>query len=161
MPDLQIEYLGRMDFQVKLRGFRIELGEIEHALAGHPAVEEAVVIVREDEKDDQRLVAYLTARGKDRPTHAVREHVRQTLPEFMVPAAVVWLDRFPVNPSGKLDRKALPAPRASGPISGAPRCPLRPSTSGSCAASSRRSSGSVRSAPRTASSSSEAAPSSR
>ncbi|MGW7264882.1 amino acid adenylation domain-containing protein [Streptomyces sp. NPDC054842] len=113
--DGQVEYIGRSDFQVKMRGFRIELGEIEQVLAAHPGVESAVAVVREDHADDQRLVAYVVpAAGTHEPsgpdvavlTALAREH----LPAYMVPSAIVVLERFPQTPSGKLDRGALPAP---------------------------------------------------
>ncbi len=116
LPDGRIEYLGRMDHQVKVRGFRIELGEIESALAGHSGVREAVVAVREDVPGDKRLVAYVTAKDGAAPTDSeLRDLLRAKLPEFMVPSAFVILERFPVTPNGKVDRKALPAPQESGP----------------------------------------------
>ncbi|MHA5049160.1 amino acid adenylation domain-containing protein [Streptomyces sp. SD15] len=102
----EIEYLGRTDHQVKLRGQRIELGEIEAALMGQPGVDGACAVVRED-----RIVGYVTG-GAD-PT-AVRAQLARMLPEHMVPAAVVGLDAFPLNPNGKLDRHALPAPVFTG-----------------------------------------------
>ncbi|MFI5589850.1 amino acid adenylation domain-containing protein [Amycolatopsis sp. NPDC051758] len=105
-PDGQLEYLGRTDDQVKIRGFRIEPGEIETALARHDDVEQALVVVREDR--DKRLVAYTT------PAHAdparLREFVARSLPEYMVPAAIVPLEAFPVTRNGKLDKAALPVP---------------------------------------------------
>ncbi|HYU30924.1 MAG TPA: amino acid adenylation domain-containing protein [Thermoanaerobaculia bacterium] len=110
LPDGTLEYLGRIDFQVKVRGFRIELGEIEAVLAGHPEVRECVAVARR-EGGDVRLVAYLVPRGEEAPpSEALREHLRQRLPEYMVPSAFVPLDAFPLTPSGKVDRKALPAP---------------------------------------------------
>ncbi|PIE25756.1 MAG: non-ribosomal peptide synthetase [Micrococcales bacterium] len=109
-PDGTIEFLGRLDHQVKVRGFRVELGEIEAALAAHPQVHDAVVVARGAE-GQQRLVAYLVGDGAAEPSSgAVREHLNQTLPEYMVPAAFVTLDRLPLNPSGKVDRLALPDP---------------------------------------------------
>ncbi|NBH06985.1 non-ribosomal peptide synthetase, partial [Amycolatopsis sp. SID8362] len=102
-PDGQLEYLGRTDDQVKLRGFRIEPGEIEAALARHEDVTQALVVVR-----DERLVAYTTPSTVD-PAR-LREFLARTLPEYMVPAAIVPLDAFPVTPNGKLDRAALPVP---------------------------------------------------
>ncbi|MFG2312764.1 amino acid adenylation domain-containing protein [Streptomyces sp. NPDC048566] len=109
-----LHYIGRTDFQVKVRGFRIELGEIEHVLAEHPEVAQAVAVVREDREGDQRLVAYVVPGGKADPasldTGALTALLRERLPDYMVPAAVVALAALPTSPSGKLDRAALPAP---------------------------------------------------
>jgi amino acid adenylation domain-containing protein len=114
-PDGTIEYLGRNDQQVKVRGFRVELGEIEAHLGQHPEVKECVVIVREDEPSDKYLVAYLIPRvtsAASRPLRAeeLRTALGSLLPEHMVPSAFVLLDKFPLTPNGKLDRRALPAP---------------------------------------------------
>ncbi|OYP10559.1 hypothetical protein CFC35_40915 [Streptomyces sp. FBKL.4005] len=104
----ELEFLGRLDHQVKLRGLRIEPGEIEVALAAHPDVERGVVLLR-GEGLDQRLVAYLTASGPLPPSSGeLRRFLRERLPEHMVPSAFVLLDRLPLLPSGKLDRSALP-----------------------------------------------------
>jgi acyl carrier protein len=113
--DGQVEYIGRTDFQVKIRGFRIELGEIEQTLTGHPDVNSAVALVREDRAGDQRLVAYVvpgggTADGAELDLAALTDLAREHLPEYMVPSAIVALAEFPMTPSGKLDRNALPVP---------------------------------------------------
>ncbi len=111
LPGRDIEYLGRIDQQVKIRGFRIELGEIESVLARHPHVAEAAVLARADAADGKRLIAWFVARPGTTPDAAsLRNHLRQFLPDYMVPAAFVQIERLPLTNNGKLDAKALPAP---------------------------------------------------
>jgi acyl carrier protein len=106
-----LEFLGRVDFQVKVRGYRIELGEIESVLASFPDVREAVVVARDEAGDgDTRLVAYLVWRTvREDGVSALREHMRASLPEFMVPSHFVALRDLPRTPNAKVDRKALPS----------------------------------------------------
>lgn len=111
LTDGNLEYLGRVDNQVKIRGFRIELHEVESALAQHPSVREAVVTVREDVVGDKRLVAYVTLEPELRPATAeLRLYLRDKLPSYMVPSAIVVLDALPVTTNGKIDHQSLPAP---------------------------------------------------
>ncbi len=105
-------FLGRVDFQVKIRGYRIELGEIESRLARHPAIREVVVVARQDQPGDARLVAYLVAEGKAPSAQDLREFLRVDLPDYMVPGNFAVLDSFPLTPNKKIDRKALPAPES-------------------------------------------------
>ena len=110
----KLEFLGRLDQQIKMRGYRIELGEIEACLRAHAAIAEAVVVVNAEVATAKRLIGYVAARGEARlSTAELREHVRKTLPEYMVPVAFVKLETLPLTPSGKVDRKALPEPDAA------------------------------------------------
>jgi arthrofactin-type cyclic lipopeptide synthetase C len=109
LADGTIEYLGRNDHQVKIRGVRIELGEIEARLAEHASIREAVVLARGDASGDKRLVAYCVA-GEALDVDALRAHMGERLPDYMVPAAYVRLEAMPLTPNGKLDPKALPDP---------------------------------------------------
>ena len=117
--DGEIIFIRRIDRQVKVRGFRIELGEIENALAQHPAIGEAVVAAREDRPGEMRLVAYVVARqsGQTPPPDQLRSYLQLSLPEYMIPSAFVPLDELPLTSHGKVDRRALPAPK-HGPDSG-------------------------------------------
>ncbi len=111
LPDGNIEFLGREDFQVKVQGYRIELGEIEARLQEYAGVDLCIVIVREDTPREKRLVGYVVAKpGATIDPEQVKEHLRGKLPEYMVPVAIVVLDRLPLTPNGKVDRKSLPAP---------------------------------------------------
>jgi amino acid adenylation domain-containing protein len=111
LSDGTLEYLGRLDHQVKVRGFRIELGEVEAAVHSHPGVREAAVVAREERPGDLRLVAYTVLRpGTELPPGDLRSFVAARLPAALVPSAWVRLDALPLGPSGKLDRRALPAP---------------------------------------------------
>jgi acyl-coenzyme A synthetase/AMP-(fatty) acid ligase/acyl carrier protein len=134
--DGTLDHLGRLDFQVKIRGYRIELGEIEAGIARHPAIRETVVVVREDVPGDPRLVAYVVVKNgaasdsvRDQGstewsaehisgwlrdmTQRLRKYLAETLPDYMVPSAFMVLNELPLTPSGKIDRKALPAPDPS------------------------------------------------
>ncbi len=111
LPGGTVEFLGRLDHQVKVRGYRIELGEIESAIREYPAVQDVAVIVREDIPGDQQLTAYLRAATAP-DIGLIRSFLRERMPDYMVPPAFVLLDAFPLTPNGKIDRRALPAPDA-------------------------------------------------
>ncbi|NER31401.1 MAG: amino acid adenylation domain-containing protein [Symploca sp. SIO1C4] len=114
LPDGNIEFLGRIDNQVKIRGFRIELGEIEAALAKHPQVWESVVVARQEQPGDKRLVAYIVPQHEQKlATDELCCFLKQKLPYYMVPSAFVLLEALPLTPNGKINRRALPAPKQS------------------------------------------------
>lgn len=115
LPDGNIEYFGRMDFQIKIRGFRIELGEIENQLTAHPGINRAVVVLKEDNKGDRFLCAYLvwTEPGIAAEEVDLREWLARTLPGYMIPAFFVSLPDLPMTPSGKIDRQTLPDPNTT------------------------------------------------
>ena len=110
LSDGRIEFIGRTDQQVKLRGFRIELGEVESALCGYQSIGEAVASVRDDSSGSKTLVAYVTSKGAKPSPSELRSYLKEKLPEYMVPAFIVPMDKFPRTPNGKIDRKALPDP---------------------------------------------------
>ena len=116
-PDRKIEYLGRADYQVKIRGYRVELGEIEARLAAHPGVKEAVVVAQGESTSQSRLVAYVVMRdptGGGPTAEELRTHLKEALPDYMIPSMFVVLDRLPLTPNGKCDRRALPQPENAG-----------------------------------------------
>ena len=113
LPDGRVEFLGRIDHQVKVRGFRIELGDIEAALNGHPSIAQAVVVAREDTPGNKRLAAYLVASGEAPSVIDLRAYLKEKLPEYMIPALFTFLEAMPLTPNGKVDRRALPAPDKS------------------------------------------------
>jgi aryl carrier-like protein len=132
LPDGTIEFLGREDFQVKVAGHRVELGEIEAALTRHPAVREAVVTARGEPRGNKRLAAYVVPAGEDGRTGsaeleaALRAHLRTLLPEYMVPADLLFLPALPLTANGKLDRGALPAPELASSSRGGYEPPASP-----------------------------------
>jgi amino acid adenylation domain-containing protein len=128
LSDGNLEFIGRVDQQLKVRGFRVEPGEIEAALREHAAVREAIVTARENGNGEKRLVAYLLAEpGNNAATAELRGYLRERLPEYMVPSSLILLDEFPLTPSGKVDTRALPAPDGANAEAGhthvAPRTP--------------------------------------
>ncbi len=111
LPDGNIEYLGRIDHQVKIHGFRVELGEIESVLAEHPEIKQSVVVASEDQTGNKRLIAYLVLQRGVSPTIGdLRSSLKGRLPDYMIPSGFVFLDKLPLTPNGKLDRQALPPP---------------------------------------------------
>ena len=113
--DGNLEFIGRLDHQVKLRGYRIELGEIETALEGHPKVKQAVALLREDQPGMTRLAAYVVRKAAEEPlsSNELRRYLKEHLPEYMVPIAFVELESLPLSANGKIDRNSLPAPEAA------------------------------------------------
>lgn len=111
LPDGHIAFLGRSDHQVKIRGFRVELGEVEAVLREHSSVREAVVTARDDNYGDLRLIAYVVHSQASLNTSGLRDYLKEKLPYYMIPAAIVVLESLPLTPNGKLDRKALPPPQ--------------------------------------------------
>jgi amino acid adenylation domain-containing protein/thioester reductase-like protein len=115
MPDGSIQFIGRVDNQVKIRGHRIELGDIEATICQYPEIQEAAVITREDNVGEKQLVAYLVAANSQNLYSNLRAYLKEKLPEYMVPAIFMMMDKFPLTPNGKVDRRALPAPSQDRP----------------------------------------------
>src|SRR5262249_32810929 len=114
LPDGQIAFVGRADYQIKIRGYRIEPGEIVAALNRHPTIQTSHVIAREDAPGDQRLVAYLVlSEGAQVTAGELRQFLMKTLPDYMIPSAFVALDTLPITPNGKVERATLPVPDAT------------------------------------------------
>jgi amino acid adenylation domain-containing protein len=134
LPDGNLEFIGRIDTQVKVRGYRIELGEIEAVLLSHPAVRSAVVVAREEEAGDKRLVAYVVGETESVAVIELRAYLKEKLPEYMMPSAFVMLDALPLTANGKVDRRALPAPERGRAEGGneyvAPRTPVEEMVAG-------------------------------
>ncbi|EGH33129.1 amino acid adenylation, partial [Pseudomonas syringae pv. japonica str. M301072] len=124
--DGKIVYLGRNDDQIKIRGFRIELGEIEARLGQYPGLRDTAVLAREDLPGEKRLVAYFSVQKGEAAPEAdqMRLHLQALLPDYMIPAAYVHLEKLPVSPNGKLDRRALPQPSADAFVSRDYQAPL-------------------------------------
>ena len=121
LADGEIDFLGRMDYQVKIRGIRIELGEIEHALSTHPGIQQSVVIATSDEKSEARLVAYFVSHDGPVPTTAgLRSFLKERLPEHLIPSVFIAMESLPLTSNGKVDRKALPRPDGVRPESEMP-----------------------------------------
>jgi amino acid adenylation domain-containing protein len=116
LPDGNIEFIGRKDDQVKIRGYRIELGEIEHAFLNHAAINEAVVLARENEPGEKELAAYITS-GIEQDINSLRAYLKERLPAYMIPAHIVQLEAMPITANGKIDKKSLPDPAVDGSTS--------------------------------------------
>ncbi len=117
LPDGNVEFMGRIDHQVKVRGFRIELGEIEAALSRHDKIKDQIVLAPEDKAGNKRLVAYIATKNSQEATPAeMRDYLSSQLPDYMVPAVYIFLDDMPLTPNGKVDRKALPQPDLEGAV---------------------------------------------
>jgi len=113
LPDGNVEFLGRSDDQVKIRGFRIELGEIESILAQEPGIKQAVVVAKDDVRGDKRLVAYVVSeQAQHRTVDRLRTKLKERLPDYMIPSAIIWLAKIPLSANGKVDRQLLPDPEA-------------------------------------------------
>jgi acyl-coenzyme A synthetase/AMP-(fatty) acid ligase/aryl carrier-like protein len=108
LPDGKIEFIGRADSQVKIRGYRIELGEIEAALDEHWSVKQSVVVASEDNRGEKRLLGYVV--GEQATPAELQKYLKERLPEYMAPSAIMVLEKMPLTPNGKLDRRALPTP---------------------------------------------------
>jgi surfactin family lipopeptide synthetase A len=135
LSDGNIENLGRFDYQVKVRGFRVELGEIEAALSEHEAIRECVLTARQGNGADKQLVAYAVCNAEQPPSVSeLRAHLKERLPDYMVPSFFVFMDAMPLSPNGKVNRLALPAPDQSRPELlqeyVAPRTPLESELAG-------------------------------
>lgn len=137
LPDGNIEFLGRIDHQIKVRGFRIELGEIESLLKDHPEIVDVIVVPHSDTPGDIRLFAYLVCRDGMLTASQVRSYLKEHLPEYMVPSGFIFLEQMPLTPSGKIDRKALPQPDQERPAMAveyvAPRTPAEENLARICA----------------------------
>lgn len=114
--DGALEFFGRKDGQVKIRGFRVELGEVEATALKHPQLRQCVVTLREDRPGDKRLVAYAVTGSPSVDAQELRRYLRSRLPEYMIPAAIVFLEALPVAANGKVNRRALPKPELTGSL---------------------------------------------
>ena len=115
LPDGEIEFLGRRDEQVKIRGYRVEPGEIEVFLNRQPDVQQSVVIAREDLPGEKKLVAYISSSGGKKDMIQIRRAIEENFPDYMIPSAFVWMEKWPKTPSGKIDKNGLPPPEGKRP----------------------------------------------